>query len=69
VLAQARQTTDQAQRVALYRQAAGLFLADLPQIVLYHYRSVWGMRRAVQGFTAYPDGLIRLQGVKIAPAG
>ncbi|KGM32428.1 ABC transporter substrate-binding protein [Inquilinus limosus] len=66
VLAQARATTDQAARVGLYRQAAGLFLADLPQIVLYHYRSVWGMRRAVQGFTPYPDGLMRLQGVKIA---
>lgn len=66
VLAQARATTDQAQRVALYRQAAGVFLADLPQIVLYHYRSVWGMRRAVQGFIPYPDGLMRLQGVKIA---
>lgn len=66
VLAQARATTDQAARVALYRQAAGLFLADLPQIVLYHYRSVWGLRRAVQGFTPYPDGLMRLQGVKVA---
>lgn len=66
VLAQARATTDQAARVALYRQAAGLFLTDLPQIVLYHYRSIWGLRRAVQGFTPYPDGLMRLQGVKIA---
>jgi peptide/nickel transport system substrate-binding protein len=37
--------------------------------VLYHYRSIWGMRRAVEGFVAYPDSLIRLQGVKIAPAG
>jgi len=68
ILAQARETTDDDRRVALYRQAAGIFLTDLPQIVLYHYTSVWGMRRAVTGFTAYPDGLIRLQGVKIEAA-
>jgi peptide/nickel transport system substrate-binding protein len=68
ILAQARETTDDERRAVLYRQAAGIFLTDLPQIVLYHYTSVWGMRRAVTGFTAYPDGLIRLQGVKIEAA-
>ena len=69
ILAQARGTTDDARRAELYRQAAGIYLTDLPQLVLYHYRSIWGMRRAVEGFVTYPDSLIRLQGVKIAPAG
>jgi peptide/nickel transport system substrate-binding protein len=69
ILDQARAVTDDDQRAALYRQAAGLFLTDLPQIVLYHYTSVWGMRRSVTGFVPYPDGLIRLQGVRIGAAG
>jgi peptide/nickel transport system substrate-binding protein len=64
VLAAARQTTDDAARAKLYNQAVDIYLTDLPHIVLYHYKSLWATRKAVTGFVPYPDGLIRLQGVK-----
>ena len=66
VLKRARQTTDNAERAKFYAQAAGIYLADVPHIVLYHYVSLWALRSTVDGFVAYPDGLIRLQGVKKA---
>jgi peptide/nickel transport system substrate-binding protein len=64
VLAQARQTTDDSARIKLYNQAVDIYLTDLPHIILYHYKSLWATRKAVTGFVPYPDGLIRLQGVK-----
>jgi peptide/nickel transport system substrate-binding protein len=64
LLKRARQTTDNAERAKFYAQAAGIYLTDLPHIVLYNYVSLWGMSSAIDGFVAYPDGMIRLQGVK-----
>ncbi|MFC7399807.1 ABC transporter substrate-binding protein [Chelatococcus sp. GCM10030263] len=64
VLVAARQTTDDAARAKLYNQAVDIYLTDLPHIVLYHYKSLWAVRKPVTGFVPYPDGLIRLQGVK-----
>ncbi|MDE1992628.1 MAG: ABC transporter substrate-binding protein [Rhizobiaceae bacterium] len=69
VLSQARQTTDDAARKKLYADAISLYVADMPFIVLYHYKSLWAARSNVDGFVAYPDGLIRLQGVKKTAAG
>lgn len=69
ILTQARQTTDDAERTKLYASAANLYLADVPFIVLYHYKSLWAARSNVDGFTPYPDGLIRLQGVTKTTAG
>ncbi len=65
LLIEARQTTDTAARKALYEQAMDLYQAELPQIVLYHYKSLWVARADLKGFVPYPDGLIRLQGVTV----
>jgi peptide/nickel transport system substrate-binding protein len=65
LLMKARQITDTAERKALYEQAMDLYMAELPQIVLYHYKSLWVARADLKGFVAYPDGLIRLQGVSV----
>jgi len=64
ILAKARQSTDDKERVNLYEQAAGIYLADVPHIVLYHYKSIWAARKSIDGFVPYPDGLIRIQGIK-----
>ncbi|WP_454857627.1 ABC transporter substrate-binding protein [Rhizobium binxianense] len=64
LLAQARQITDEKERAKLYAQSVGIYLADVPFIPLYHYKSIWAARSNVDGFVPYPDGLIRLQGVK-----
>jgi peptide/nickel transport system substrate-binding protein len=66
LLAQARAVTDVAQRRALYRQAAEIWLADRPHLMLYHHRWFWAMRRGVEGFVPSPDGIIRFAGLRAA---
>ncbi len=66
LLSQARQQTDTAGRQALYRQVSAIYLTDRPHIVLFHARLFWAMTTRVSGFQAHPDGLIRLQGVRLA---
>jgi peptide/nickel transport system substrate-binding protein len=65
LLAEARSVTDVAKRQALYREAADIWMADRPHIVLYHYRWLWAARANVQGFVPHLDGLIRVQGVRV----
>jgi peptide/nickel transport system substrate-binding protein len=67
LLAQARATVDPAQRVPLYRQVVALYMADVPQIILYNYTWLWGVSDRVAGFVPNEDGLIRVQGLKLAP--
>ena len=67
LLARARGVTDVAQRQALYRQLVDIYLADRPHIVLYHARWLWALSDKVSGFTPTPDGLIRPQGMMLAP--
>ncbi|MGG5890426.1 ABC transporter substrate-binding protein [Falsiroseomonas sp. HC035] len=66
LLAQARAVTDVAQRQALYRQAAEIWMADRPHLMLYHHRWFWAMRRGVEGFVPSPDGIIRFAGLRVA---
>ncbi|HYZ62505.1 MAG TPA: ABC transporter substrate-binding protein, partial [Acetobacteraceae bacterium] len=65
LLAQARSTTDPAQRAPLYRRAVELYMTDMPQVILYNYTWLWGLSRQVQGFVPNKDGLIRLQGLRL----
>ena len=67
LLARARGVTDVAQRQALYRQLVDVYLTDRPHIVLYHAKWLWALSDKVSGFTPTPDGLIRPQGMAIAP--
>jgi peptide/nickel transport system substrate-binding protein len=67
VLTRARSVTDIAQRQALYRQLSDIYLADRPHIVLYHVKWLWGISDKLTGFTPTPDGMIRPQGIQLAP--
>jgi peptide/nickel transport system substrate-binding protein len=67
LLTRARGVTDVAQRQALYKQLVDVYIADRPQLVLYHAKWLWALSDKVSGFTPTPDGLIRPQGVAIAP--
>ncbi|HEY6430948.1 MAG TPA: ABC transporter substrate-binding protein [Acetobacteraceae bacterium] len=67
VLARARETNDIPQRQALYRQLSDIYLNDRPHLVLYHRRWLWAMSDKVSGFTPTADGLIRPQGIEVAP--
>ncbi len=67
LLAKARGVTDVAARQAAYRQVVDVYLRDRPHIVLYHARWLWALSDKVSGFVPTPDGLIRPQGMAVAP--
>lgn len=60
----ARTTTDMDARRAAYAQAQEILMAEMPIIYLYHQTWLWAMAGNVQGFVPYPDGMIRLAGVR-----
>lgn len=63
LLNEARLSTDAADRKASYDAVNAILREELPIIYLYHQTWLWAMTDRVQGFTAYPDGMIRLSGV------
>jgi peptide/nickel transport system substrate-binding protein len=66
VLAQARSETNNEARAELYTKAADIYLTDLPTIPLYHPSWFYVARADVDGIQIYPDGLLRVTGVKPA---
>jgi peptide/nickel transport system substrate-binding protein len=67
LLEAARSTIDPEARQKLYRQATDIYMAARPALFLHHYTWLWGVNRRVEGFVAHPDGIIRPQGLKLAP--
>ena len=63
LLNKARTSTDMAERKASYDAANAILREELPIIYLYHQTWLWAMSNKIKGFTAYPDGMIRLSGV------
>jgi peptide/nickel transport system substrate-binding protein len=61
----ARTTDDTAGRTAHYAKIAERILTDRPLIYLWHPTWLFAMNTKVNGFTPYPDGLIRLQGMRM----
>jgi peptide/nickel transport system substrate-binding protein len=66
LLLKARQVADPKERKKLYDQGIELVLRDAPALMLWHRRVFTGMSIKVQGFTPYPDGIIRLRGLKLS---
>ena len=64
LLTAATATVDTAERVKLYRQAAAIYLKDRPFLFLYHYIWQWGVSAKLGGFVPYPDGVIRVGGLR-----
>jgi peptide/nickel transport system substrate-binding protein len=65
LLNSARAVNDFQSRKAFYDDAQEILQEDLPVIYLYHPTWLWAMRSGVEGFTPYPDGMIRLEGVRV----
>jgi len=61
----ARTVDARADRLAHYRIAAEHVLQDLPIIYLYHAKWLYASTVRLSGFTPYPDGLIRPQGLRL----
>lgn len=66
LLNEARVTTEEKKRKELYDQAQKILQEDLPIIYLYYQPWPFATAKKVDGFKAYPDGMIRLRGVKFA---
>lgn len=66
LLNEARSTPDVEKRKAFYTQALGILQSDLPYIYTYYSPLVYAVSAKVANFKAYPDGMIRLRGVKPA---
>ncbi len=62
----ARAEANEAARIKLYEKATDIYLTDLPTIPIYHPNWFFAARKTVTGVVVYPDGLLRLSGVKPA---
>jgi len=65
LLNKARTSSDFDTRKALYDEANAILLDELPIIYLGHEAYLYGLNKKIQGFELYPDGMLRLAGVKI----
>ncbi len=67
LLNEARATRDPAARKVLYDEAAVILEAEKPVIYLYFLPYPFAMSSKLKGFVGYPDGMIRLRNVSLAP--
>ncbi|MET0427690.1 MAG: ABC transporter substrate-binding protein [Microvirga sp.] len=65
LLNQARVVADEAQRKALYDKAQAILQDEMPVIYLFYQPWPFAHSAKLKGFTAYPDGMIRLKDVKL----
>ncbi|MBI4269399.1 MAG: ABC transporter substrate-binding protein [Candidatus Rokubacteria bacterium] len=62
LLNRAREVSDHAQRAALYREAIDKLTARRNVIYLYHLNYIVAFPKALKGYQATPDGLVRIKG-------
>ncbi len=65
ILRDARSTSDIPARQKLYADAAANYLEARPYIFLYHLKWFWAASSKLKGFVPNPDGIIRLQGLRL----
>lgn len=66
-LEEARTKSDLAERKAAYHKAAARVMTDGGMIYLYHRLVIVAHSTKLEGYTQFPDGLVRLTGVKLKP--
>lgn len=64
-LERARAEIDPAKRVALYHEVAAVMTEDRPMLTLYNVTWLFAHDAKLKGFTPVPDGLIRMQGLRM----
>jgi peptide/nickel transport system substrate-binding protein len=66
LLNRSRTTLDTAERKKLYEQIATILIAkERPDIYLFHRHWLWAYTTKLSGFRTIPDGLVRVQGLKL----
>jgi peptide/nickel transport system substrate-binding protein len=66
-LNEARLYTEPAKRKMAYEKALAQIEADKPLIYLYHQALIFAHSAKLQGYKQPPDGIIRIQDLKLAP--
>ena len=56
---------DPAERSKAYEQIAAIVLKDRPIVYLYHRHWLWAYTNKLSGLRTIPDGLVRVQGLKL----
>jgi len=64
-LDEARLTSDQAKRKAIYERAAKIVNSEIPILYLYHRRVLIAHTAKLEGYQQMPDGLVRVVGLKL----
>ena len=65
LLNRSRTTLDPAERRKTYEQIAAILLKDRPDIYLFHRHWLWAYTNKLSGLRTIPDGLVRVQGLKM----
>jgi peptide/nickel transport system substrate-binding protein len=65
VLTQARQTTDQAKRAQLYREAQNILAEDAPWVFVDHEIQIAATGKRVQGFKLHPSFDLRVETISL----
>lgn len=59
LLNEARRISDEGERKELYDQAMEIIHEEAPYVYLYHQNNDFALQSNVEGFEAYPDGILR----------
>lgn len=65
LLNRSRSTQDKAARLKLFEQLSAEIVKERPIIYLYHRQWLWAHTKKLTGMRAIPDGLVRVQGLKM----
>ena len=65
LLNKSRAQRDPAERRKTFEQIAARVVKDRPILYLYHQNWLWAHTAKLTGLRTYPDGLVRLQGLKL----
>jgi peptide/nickel transport system substrate-binding protein len=61
----AREERDPVKRAQIYERMAAQILKDRPIVYLFHRHWIWGHSAKLSGFRTVPDGMVRVQGMKL----
>jgi peptide/nickel transport system substrate-binding protein len=65
ILNKSRTASDPAERRKSYEQLAAIVLKDRPIVYLFHRHWLWAYTTKLSGFRPMPDGLVRVQGLRM----
>ena len=65
LLNRSRNTLDTAGRIKIFATLAAETVRERPIVYLYHRNWLWAYNKKLTGMRTIPDGLIRVQGLKM----